>query len=406
MRNENVYFVDFGFEHITMLVAVIENNHLIDIPLILEKKVKIPLQRHQSVIERMENFETLVLLINEAEKMLKTNINSIILVIKSNAMNAFFTQCKMDFKKKQKISQFHEEQLATTAIKEFYKKTNNNYNMLDFINNGFVIDQFNCVKNPCKITCKSLSFKATIIGIKNIFATQFSSYLEKFKIHTQHYISSCVAVSNLSIELIPEYGNFLFIDFGSHSTEFCITQNHCITYLNSINLGGIDITRDIAKEIKISVNDADEIKKQISNTDISKNNDQKSKLTFEQIEKIANARLQEIIMYIKKTIQKNRNDIFFKKIYIFGGASVFKNTEKIVNSVFNTSVEVLNMSFVNSNKTLLNIIQQRNLKINNFQLLVAVIFYLKNLNTHKNARRGFLFKIPTKISCFLKDLLY
>ena len=86
---------------------------------------------------------------------------------------------------------------------------------------------------------------------------------------------------------------------------------------------------------------------------------------------------------------------------------MFKNTEKIVNNVFNSPVEVLNMSsFVNNNKTLLNIIQQRNLKINNFQLFGAVIFYLKNLNMYKNARRGFLFKIPTKISCFLKDLLY
>ena len=83
MKKQNLYFIDFGLEHISLLVAQIEDCRLIKIPLILTKKIPIPTQRPQNAISQSENFDALLTLIYEAENKLKTSIYSIILISKN-----------------------------------------------------------------------------------------------------------------------------------------------------------------------------------------------------------------------------------------------------------------------------------------------------------------------------------
>ena len=404
----NLYFVDFGLEHVALLVASIDDDRLIDIPLVLRKKIPISPQRQLSSTESTENFEVLLLLISEAERILKTNIYSIILTVKNSAINAFFIQCKMEFLKKQVVSRAIKEKLATNAIKSFYKKTDSNYNMLDFICNGFVVDESNDVRNPYKVACKSLMLNATILGIKNTFITQISGLLERFKLHITHYISSCVSVSSLIKNFIDKNGNFLFIDFGSGATEYCIYHNGCLIYLDSVNIGGIDATRDISCELGVYLNDADSVKKKINDEEIQKTESKTTRYVLSQVENIADARLIEIIKYIFNKISEDKKlkNIVFKKIYFFGGMANYKNTEKIIQDIFHTSTEILTPSHIIGSNALFEKIKKEFVNVENIQLFGAVNFYLDNLNNYKNSKRGFLFKIPSKISCFLKDLLY
>ncbi len=411
MSEEYTCFVDFGLEHVTLLVAQIENNQLISIPFIREKKINISLNnRPQSAIEQSENFDALLILISEAEKFLHTNIFSIIFLLKNKSIKLFFSRKKMVFKKQQKITQVNKEKLATSAIKDFYDASNSDYNMLDIICNNFIMDENSLTKNPYKLTCHSLSLNATIIGIKKSFTSKISNILKEFKIHTKHYISPCIAVSELFTNCFTQNSNYLFIDIGSSSAEYCIIHNGCLVYLDNICLGGLDMTRDISQEAKIRIFIADEAKKEINNKKYRNIEDEKSKFLIRKIEDIADARLNEIANFILKTIKENKSlkNIFFKKIYIFGGVAMYKNTIDIISSVFdNAEVEIPSLEYIYNNDVIINKkIKEKDFKIENIQLFGALIFYVNNLNMYQNAKNGFLFKIPSKISCFLKDILY
>ena len=408
MKNEYLYFVDFGLEHITLLACKITDNRLTEVPLLLTQKIEISSHRPQNVFSQIENFDYLVKLITKAEKQLNKDINEIIFLSKNDAFEIFFTTCKIEFKKAQKILQSHKEKLSTQVLKMFYEKTNYLCTILDLLCNNFILDDNIEIKNPYKMSCKKIILNSTIISIKNSFFKNFSVFLERYKIHMKHYISPCIATYNLMQYNLPQKGNFLFIDIGSCNTEYCIVMNRCVTFLDKVNLGGLDMTRDIATELKIYIRDADKVKQKIARTDIQNTKNTNTKFVVNQVEQIADARLNEIIQYIKKTIQEDKNfkDIFFKKIYVFGSSAQYKNTADIINEIFDTEVEVLDQNCILNSDILSNKIKEEDLKTENIQIFGAVDFYVNNLNNYKNAKRGFLFKIPSKISCFLKDILY
>ena len=408
MKNEYLYFVDFGLEHITLLVCKLTDNRLTEVPLLLTQKIEISSHRPQNVFSQIENFDYLVKLITKAEKQLNKDINEIIFLSKNDAFEIFFTTCKIEFKKAQKILQSHKEKLSTQVLKMFYEKTNYLCTILDLLCNNFILDDNIEIKNPYKMSCKKIILNSTIISIKNSFFKNFSVFLERYKIHMKHYISPCIATYNLMQYNLPKKWNFLFIDIGSCNTEYCIVMNRCVTFLDKVNLGGLDMTRDIATELKIYIRDADKVKQKIARTDIQNTKNTNTKFVVNQVEQIADARLNEIIQYIKKTIQEDKNfkDIFFKKIYVFGSSAQYKNTADIINEIFDTEVEVLDQNCILNSDILSNKIKEEDLKTENIQIFGAVDFYVNNLNNYKNAKRGFLFKIPSKISCFLKDILY
>ena len=297
MKNEYLYFVDFGLEHITLLVCKLTDNRLTEVPLLLTQKIEISSHRPQNVFSQIENFDYLVKLITKAEKQLNKDINEIIFLSKNDAFEIFFTTCKIEFKKAQKILQSHKEKLSTQVLKMFYEKTNYLCTILDLLCNNFILDDNIEIKNPYKMSCKKIILNSTIISIKNSFFKNFSVFLERYKIHMKHYISPCIATYNLMQYNLPQKGNFLFIDIGSCNTEYCIVMNRCVTFLDKVNLGGLDMTRDIATELKIYIRDADKVKQKIARTDIQNTKNTNTKLVVNQVEQIANARLNEIIQY-------------------------------------------------------------------------------------------------------------
>lgn len=403
MSSDFLCFIDFGCEHIGLLIAKIKDDRLIDIPLILNNKVNISSQRPQSVFNQQENVEEMLKIINEAEKKLKITINEIVLLSKNNAMSVYYSKSIIEFKKKQKVLQHHKERLSMKIIKSFYEDTNNNQTMLDYIQNNSILDDIQEVKNPYKMVCQKLSTSATIIGIKKIFINKISSFLEVCKIHIKHYISPSIAVYSLLKNNISNDNCYLFIDLGSISTEYCVVKNNCIICLENINLGGLDMTRDISDEMKIYIKDADLGKKKIGHI---KQLNKEVEFVFNRMEEIADARLNEIVEYIQKTLNDKKQRLSFKKIYVFGGTSLYKNTKKNIEEKFKTEVEIINDKSVLNSELLYNKIKTEDMKKENIQLFGALNFYLNNVEMYKNASKGFLFKIPSKISCFLKDLLY
>ena len=408
VKRKNLSFVDFGLEHITLLVCTVENKSIVDIPFLEKVQIERPIQRPQSSLAQLENFEIMMRLIDIAEKKLNINISDVIFVIKDKSIKHFAYKKKLLFKRPQKVSYMNEEKLSMQVFKDFYRQYSREYSVVDFICHSFTIDGQTAVKNPYKLKCEQVEMFASIIAVRKIFSKMFCTYMEKYKIHTKHYISSCIGVVNLIKERLKK-GNTLVIDIGSCSAEYCLLHKDVIIDMGLVNIGGFDMTRDIANVLKIHMQDAEKLK--LADNERVPSGEIKNSECFDirrvfQAREIADARLSELFDCIDKDIKKKYKKISFNKILLCGGVARYKNTVQIAKNIFNCEIGIIDSEYIKASATVRAKVPAYYAREENIQIIGALSFYIDNLNKYANAKRGFIFKMPSRIICFLRDLLY
>ena len=116
--------------------------------------------------------------------------------------------------------------------------------------------------------------------------------------------------------------------------------------------------------------------------------------------------MNEIALCIAKEIKNKYKKIAFNKVVLCGGSSKYKNTNKIFQNHFETQIETINKKLILTNQYIRGRITEEQINQNNVSLFGSISFYLSNQEIYKNAKHGFIFSIGSRISCFLKDLLY
>ena len=194
---------------------------------------------------------------------------------------------------------------------------------------------------------------AIIIKIRKIFSKMFCAYMEKYKIHTKHYISSCVGVVNLIKEHLKT-GNTLVVDIGSCSAEYCVLHKDVIIDMGLVNIGGFDMTRDIANVLKIHMQDAEKLKladnEQVPSGEIKNSECFDIRRVF-QAREIADARLSELFICIDKNIKKKFRGLTFNRILLCGGVARYKNTVPLAQNAFNCEVSIIDSDYIKTSAT-------------------------------------------------------
>ena len=424
MKQQKLCFVDFGFSHITLAVCAINNDKFENILFLKTITAEIPLEKlhHTSFYDK--NFDVLVSLVNEAEKTLRTNICEIVFLIKDKMIKHYLEKQVLKFTNIQKINQLNMEKIAKLSISDFYNKCRNNYEITDFIKHNFKLDDDKILQNPYKMKTKSFELRASIFAVRKTSSQLFCDFLEKYKIHTKHYLCSSEALYHLYNEQKNKHTTMI-IDIGACNTECLIIHDNCIVFSSILEMGGIDITRDIASVMKIYLKDAEKIKTALSIKNSNNLYDEVKKIPMmknisisqfrsilRQAEEIADARFEEITRCLSEKINAIFKKICIGKILICGGSANYKNSIKIIQDGFNCQ----NVGFCNENdiekhyvfinKITNDKVRQRVFTKNNISLLGAIAFYIDSLERYKLAKRGFIFNITKKFSCLLKDILY
>ena len=396
MKQQKLCFVDFGFSHITLAVCAINNDKFENILFLKTITAEVPLEKlhHTSFYDK--NFDVLVSLIDEAEKTL--NICEIVFLIKDKMIKHYLEKQVLKFTNIQKINQLNMEKIAKLSISDFYNKCRNNYEITDFIKHNFKLDDGEILQNPYKMKTKSFELRASIFAVRKTSSQLFCNYLEKYKIHTKHYLCASEALYHLYNEQKNKHTTMI-IDMGACNTECIIMHDGCIVFSFILEIGGIDITRDIASIMKIYLKDAEKIKTALS----IKNSDK----LYDEVKKIPMMNNVSISQF--KSILQQAEEV---ADLICGGCSNYKNSINIIQEIFsNQNVEACNENYIEKhhvfvNKITENKIRQKVFTKNNISLLGAIAFYIDSLERYKLAKRGFIFNITKKFSCLLKDILY
>lgn len=140
----------------------------------------------------------------------------------------------------------------------------------------------------------------------------------------------------------------VLIDTGAHTTRAVLIRNHKIVDIASIPLGGKNITRDLAIVLKISLLEAEELKKAFAKgTKISEEQDN------QMIEEIIKARVLEIMKFAEQFVKSHEESAAVKKVLVYGGGLCgFTGINKMYKTTLNQSTNFITSDIIRDDSVL------------------------------------------------------
>ena len=329
-----------------------------------------------SINNKENNFDYLKDIIRKAEKKISSHIEDIILILDSKKTLVIDVSLQkkidgnMDFTKAYEF-----------LTQEIYQIIRDNYNEYEIIhtifNNGIVNEKIfdNLPKNVKDVKQIKIDYKVILFPKKNI--QNINNYFNKnnlsiSKIFCTSYLKSQSYLSKLNLDKVS------FLDIGYERSSLVTYENKKLKYVNSINVGSHNITKDISKIFKIELDHAEKIKKLFnkSETEFSYNNNRDTNLSLNEIIKknISIDLLKQVVLYRVQEIF----DLTFNKSSI----SNFNFEETNLFLIGDGSIMFNNNSFYLNDKfgfKSINYFEESDIQICNS----GASYYVKNFGTSK-----------------------
>jgi len=294
-------------------------------------------------------------LVKSAEKKVDKHINNINLMIDTPDMFSIDISIKKNFDSKKNLQ--NDIKSLLSEVKNLVQKNYYDQKIIHMIVKKFIIDDVEYFEIPKK----KINYNYLIIEIKFIcFSNKIWKYLQdgfnkNYLTINNLYCSSYVRSNNYS-NLFNEFNKKVILDIGYRKSAITVFQGSRILYFNILPVGGGHITNDISILLKINLDDAETIKKNLNQTETTfvkkdyKTNDfNSSNLSTE----VIHARVHEII---KLNLADEYFNEFFKNndtcvlIFIGEGSKILNNNSIYLEEKFDFFSEI---SFFEENTTLI-----------------------------------------------------
>ena len=294
-------------------------------------------------------------IIKSAEKKVDKHINNINLMIDTPDMFSIDIAIKKNFDSEKNLQ--NDIKSLLNEAKSLIQKNYHNQKIIHMIVKKFIIDDGEFFEMPKK----EIKYDFLIIEIKFIcFANKIWKYLQdafnkNYLTIDNLYCSSYVRSSNYN-NLFNEFNKKVILDIGYRKSAITVFQGNRILYFNILPVGGRHITNDISILLKINLEDAENIKKNLNQTETTfvrkeyKINDlNSSNLSTE----VIHARVDEIIKlnlvdeYFNEFFKNNDTSVL---IFIGEGSKILNNNSIYLEEKFEFFSEI---SFFEENTTLI-----------------------------------------------------
>ena len=226
------------------------------------------------------------------------------------------------------------------------------YKIIHFFNSGFYLDKKNYIDNPVGLRSKTLDVNFSFLSLEKNIILNFDQVFKKAGLKVKKYFYSPLASSILSSDQQVLEKGFINIDFGYDKTSITLFKNSKLIFSNSIPIGSFHINNDLMKSIDLDKNLAEKIKcnfDKILNGDIDssiKSELSNKRISLDIVQKIVDARINEILDHIYKNISFSRAlNTAARKIILTGGGADCKVFQKRITEKLKTSVDFAKQSF-------------------------------------------------------------
>ena len=330
----------------------------------------------KSIDNKENNFDNLKDIIRKAEKKISSHIEDIILILDSK--KTLVIDVSLQKKIDGNIDFTKAYELLTQEIYQIISSNYNEYEIIHTIFTNGIVDEIifdSLPQNVKEVKQIKIDYKVICFPKKNI--QNMNNYFNKnnlniLKIFCTSYLKSQSYLSKLNLDKVS------FLDIGYERSSLVTYENKKLKYVNSINVGSHNITKDISKIFKIELDDAEKIKKLFnkSETEFSYNNNRDTNLSLKEIitKNISIDLLKQVVLYRVQEIF----DLTFNKSSI----NNFNSGETNLFLIGEGSIMFNNNSFYLNDKfgfKSINYFQETDIQICNS----GASYYVKNFGTTK-----------------------
>ena len=304
--------IDIGTSKVSTVVGEVNNFNQIEI--ICSTNCKCSGIEKGVIINEDEVSEAVAKTIKEAEEISNLKINSAYTTIPGKHIT--IVQNSIVKETKDKLAGISLKDVTSAIIQVRDIEIPEDKVLIDIVPDKFILDDGKIVDDPVGKFSSSLTLTAQIILAEREYRKKLGSVFKKVGIEIDGIVPITLAERNLVLDLNELKENVMILDIGAGNTEIGVFHGSSFIYNNTINLGGDNITSDIAYCLNISREEADKLKRQYglalksyidNDNNISLNTckdfDAKNKtIKSSELIEIIEARIEEIFALVNKDI--------------------------------------------------------------------------------------------------------
>lgn len=227
------------------------------------------------------------------------------------------------------------EKAIETAEENIPETESINKKIIHSIPLEYKIDEKKVLGNP-------LGMKGVKVEVKTLFVTAVERHIqdlidatEDAGIHVIDVTAAPIAASFITLTKAQKVAGCVLANIGAETLSIVVYENNIPISLEVFPIGSTDITNDIALGLKISLEDAEEVKQHGTTTSL---------YPRKKLEEIIAARLSDMFELIETHLEQiGRNELLPAGIIITGGGSGITTVEDLARSVLKIPTRIASL---------------------------------------------------------------
>ena len=288
--------------------------------------------------------------INEAAKESQTDIKSVNLNLPAIESSSIFSESEINVSGKM-ISDLH---LKKAVNQSDILETIENYEIIQKFISSYELDNKFFSNSPIGTFGDNLKLNFYKFAVKKNYTNTLSSLFKNLNIHIENYVPTPLSSSLATLNSDDKLLGAICIDLGASSTSIALFENEKLIFMDAINVGGKNITNDIARGVSTNIESAERLKTLYGSVISSPSDEyelieipmsnQPSKfmqINRSTINSIIKPRVEETLELIwQKLKEYNFHRKQIKNLILTGGGAILEGIAEYAQVIFDSNVRI------------------------------------------------------------------
>ena len=212
------------------------------------------------IVQNVENIKSLInRILKNLEGMVDGRITQVYMGVSGRSLHSIVSEVKRSVGTTESITQ----ELVDRIIKDATSTPIRNHETVDVVPRAYYVDKVE-TPNPVGQFGSSIKINVNLIVAKQALMLNLNR-LMTFGIPVKEYIVTPLAVGKHILSDSDRELGCMLVDMGAETTTVTIYKNKALVYLNTLPLGGRNLTRDVMTGLSVLEETAENVKKNINN---------------------------------------------------------------------------------------------------------------------------------------------
>ncbi|MBR0575555.1 hypothetical protein KCG48_04280 [Proteiniclasticum sp. BAD-10] len=213
--------------------------------------------------------------------------------------------------------------------------------IVDLLISRYLVDD-TAYRDPSGVRGTRLEIRAQLVTAKRPLVESLYDAVAAAKLKVAGTGLGIEGASSILITPQDRKNGVFLVDAGANTTRIVLYKDNRIVDQDVIRLGGKSITRDLSIVLKISLLEAEELKKGYSKGEFT---DDVEKAAL--VEEVIKARVEEIMAFVQRFVSRYEEDQEIRKVVVYGGGLCgFRHVNNLFKSTLNKSTNFVTSDII------------------------------------------------------------